>query len=134
MKLMFELPPRTVASSLKSIAKHVPALTLISLPPLQGGTLEITRQGRQIQWQTMEDAVVFDVDCVAEIEVSPVEMNGVEFISFDLTFPVDGQPLAYRFVTSNASEADWLTQTAKQLGDLLGLPVENRLQPQTTSR
>jgi hypothetical protein len=133
MKLTFVLPPRSVASSLKSIAKHVPALTLISLPPLPGGTFEVSRQDRQIQWQTAADAVTFELDSVTEMEIAPVENNGVEFVSIVLTFQVPGRTLAYLFVTSNAAETEWLVQTAKDLGDLFGMPVQNRLQPQTAS-
>jgi hypothetical protein len=133
MKLTFVLPPRSVASALPGIAKHVPALTLIQLPRLPGGRFEVSRQGNQVQWQTTDDAVAFDVDAVTEIEISPVEYNGVEFVSIVLTFDDSKQPLSYRFVTSHATEADWLTQTAMQIGDILGLPVQNRLQPQTTT-
>src|SRR5262249_51613475 len=134
MKRTFVLPPRSVASSLPGIAKHVSALNLIQLPRLSEGEIEISRQGRKIRWQTADDAVTFDVDALAQIEIQPVEFGPGQFIAIVLTFHDPNVRLSYRFVTSHATESDWLIQTANEVGELLEMPVENRLPTPATTR
>lgn|GEM_PF-5239960 len=133
MKTTFVLPLKTVASALPGIAKNIPAMTLNEQLRSPRGTIALERHGREIVWQTADNAVTFDINVVTQIEIMPTEFMGRDFVSLVLTFQASEQRLSYQFVTSNAAESDWLIQTATEIGELLEMPVENRLRTPATT-
>jgi hypothetical protein len=120
MKITLVFPQFTSVATLETIARNVDSVTVERSNALPARTIEVECANDVVRWHEGERSLVFALQTVVGLEKNSVQHGRNSFVGLVISFQASDEVRAYRLITSNVVEADWLDMAMAEVARVLG--------------